>query len=148
MILYADTSAVVKAVLLEPGTSEVDEWFLQAEEVASSVITYAEACAALGRSDRRNGPDPVALRARIEELDAQWNEFVVLPVEERAAGRAALKHSLRGMDAVQLSAAIALRAAAREHAPDAEVVFAAFDRRLLEAAEREGFATLGGPLAT
>ena len=29
----------------------------------------------------------------------------------------------------------------------ADVAFAAFDRRLLEAAEREGFATLGGPLA-
>jgi hypothetical protein len=33
-----------------------------------------------------------------------------------------------------------------EAAPATEVVFATFDRRLLEAAEREGLATLGGPL--
>ena len=146
MILYADTSAVVKALLLEAGSEHVDDWFAQAEQVASSVITYAEACAALGRNDRRRGPDHDALRTQLAALDTQWDEFLVLPVAGRAAGRAALAHGLRGMDAVQLSAAVTLRAAATAHAPDAEVVFATFDRRLLEAAEREGFATLGGPL--
>ncbi len=146
MILYADTSAVVKAILAETGTDLVRDWFAQAEQVASSVITFAEACAAFGRNDRLCGSSAVALRRQVAELDARWREFLVLPVAERDAGRLALEHGLRGMDAVQLSAAVALGAATRRHAPDAVIVFASFDRRLLEAAEREGFATLGGPL--
>ena len=114
--------------------------------MVSSVITYAEACAALGRAHDRERADASDLGALVAELDAQWRDYLVMPVIERAAGQAALRHSLRGMDAVQLAAALALRTAARQQAPGAEVVFAAFDRRLLEAAEREGFATLGGPL--
>lgn len=146
MILYADTSALVKVVLLERGTDRVRAWLGRAEQVASSVITYAEACAALGRRDRLHGPDRAALESQLVRLDAQWSECLVLPVDGRRAGQVALEHGLRGMDAVQLSAALRLRAGVTEHAPEAEVVFAAFDHRLLEAAEREGFATLGGPL--
>ena len=50
------------------------------------------------------------------------------------------------MDAVQLAAAMTLREHMPLGVPGTEVVVAAFDRRLLEAAEREGFVTLGGPL--
>jgi hypothetical protein len=146
VILYADTSALVKVVLLEAGTDRVRAWFGQAEQVASSVISYAEACAALGRRDRLHGSDPAALRSQLVGLDAQWSEVLVIPVDAHRAGRAALHHGLRGMDAVQLSAAMRLRDGVSGHAPDAEVVFAAFDRQLLAAAEREGFATLGRPL--
>lgn len=146
MILYADTSALVKAVLLEVDTDRVSLWFGRAEQVASSVITYAEACAALARRDRLHGPDPAGLKTQVATLDTHWAEFLVMPVDGRVAGRVALQHGLRGMDAVQLSAAVALRAKATSYAPDAEVVFATFDRELLEAAEREGFATLGRPL--
>lgn len=146
MILYADTSALLKVVLLEVGTDRVRDWLGRAEQVASSVITYAEACAALGRRDRLHGPDRAALQAQLDRLGAQWSELIVVPVDERRAGRVALAHGLRGMDAVQLSAALRLRAGVTKQAPEAEVVFAAFDLRLLEAAEREGFATLGRPL--
>ncbi len=142
MIVYSDTSALVKALLLEIDTERVRSWFGRAEQVASSVITYAEACAALARRDRLHGPDSAALRAQVATLDANWSEFIVIPVDEHAAGRAALAHGLRGMDAVQLSAALGLRAFVTEYAPDARVAFAAFDRELLEAAKREGFATL------
>ena len=58
----------------------------------------------------------------------------------------ALKHGLRGMDAVQLATAMDLRTQARAHAPASDVVVASYDHRLLEAAEAEGFAILGGPL--
>ena len=146
MILYVDTSAVVKTILLEQDSDCVREWFAQADEVVSSVITYAEACAALGRAHGRGRANSGDLSALVAELDAQWEEYLVLPVAAHAAGRVALKHGLRGMDAVQLTAALALRTAAEHQAPGADVVFAAFDQRLLEAAEREGFATLGGAL--
>ena len=146
MILFVDTSAVVKALLLELGSSDVERWYADADEVAASVITYAEACAALGHNARMRESDEAALEASVAELIAQWADCLVLPVSERAAGQVALRHRLRGMDAVQLSTAIVLRTLAAESAPSAEVVFASYDRRLREAAEHEGFTTLGGPL--
>ncbi len=148
MILYVDTSAVVKALLFEVGSADVERWYARADEVASSVITYAEACAALSHSARMHRHDTAALSASVAALEAQWDEFFVLPVPERAAGQIALRHGLRGMDAVQLATALELRALASAHSPGVEVVVASYDRRLLEAAEREGFATLGGPLAS
>jgi len=147
LILYADTSAVVKALLLESGSSDVERWFEAADEVAASVITYAEACAALGRSARMRCQDEAILAAALATLEKQWSEFFILPVPERESGRVALKHGLRGMDGVQLATAMDLRTQARAHAPAPDVVVASYDHRLLEAAGREGFATLGGQLA-
>jgi uncharacterized protein with PIN domain len=86
------TSAVVKIVLSEVGTEMVDQWYEQADLVVSSVITYAEACTALGRNDRLRGPDPEGLSRQVAELDARWQEFLVLPVAEHAAGRIVLVH--------------------------------------------------------
>lgn len=145
MILYVDTSAVVKALLKETGSTDVGRWYAQADEVAASVITYAEACAALGRSARMHQCDEDTLAAWVAALETQWSEFFALQVPELEAGHVALRHALRGMDAVQLATALELRALAGAHAPAVEVVFASYDRRLREAAEREGFATLGGP---
>jgi len=67
-------------------------------------------------------------------------------VGAQPAGELALRHGLRGMDSVQLAAAVNVRERLRRHAEGADLVFAAFDRQLLKAAEHEGFATLGGSL--
>jgi len=146
VILYLDTSALVKLLIEEDGTAATGTWLDQAEQVASSVVTYAEACAALNRNDRQRGTAPSRLNARLAALDEFWQEVLGIPVAERPAGRLAIAHGLRGTDAVQLAAAMTLRERVLTDASDAEVAFAAFDRRLLEAAEREGFVTLGRPL--
>ena len=54
-------------------------------------------------------------------------------------------HGLRGMDAIQLATPRS-ECGERIRATSTNLCVATFDRRLLEAAEREGFATLGGPL--
>ncbi len=146
MIVYLDTSAFVKLVVRESGDADARAWFDTARVAFSSVVTYAEACAAVGRRDRLEGSDARRLSAWVGELDERWRRTVTIPVAERRAGQLALVHRLRGMDAVQLAAAVVLRAALADATPDDPVVFAAFDRRLLEAAGHEGFATLGGPL--
>ena len=146
MILYLDTSAFVKLVLDEAGAAETRAWFAGAQQAVSSVITYPEATSALCRNDREAGPEGARLQTWLAARDAHWLRCLRLPVIEQAAGRLALTHGLRGMDAVQLAAAVTLRTRVLEAAPQATVSFAAFDRQLLKAAEREGFATLGGPL--
>jgi predicted nucleic acid-binding protein len=149
VILYLDTSALVKLIVKEAGADVATGWFEGAGLVASSVVTYPESCAALERNDRRRGKDSSRLGTWLVDLDGYWQDVMRIPVAEWTAGRLALAHHLRGMDAVQLAAAVTFRERMRAGAAGAntaEVVFAAFDRQLLEAAEREGFATLGRPL--
>lgn len=149
MILYLDTSAIVKVIVKEADADVATGWFEGAGLVASSVVTYAESCAALERSDRRRGKTSSRLGQWLVDLDEYWQDVMRVPVAEWTAGRLALSHHLRGMDAVQLAAAVTLRERLRAGSEDtapADVVFATFDRELLEAAEREGFATLGRPL--
>ena len=148
MILYLDTSALVKLIVPEDRSSDAVAWFTAADLTATSVITYAEACSALGQNDRRRKSRTSRLGQWLTGLDEHWRDVMKVPVAERVAGELALTHGLRGMDALQLAAAVTLRNELRTRAAGRrvqEVVVAAFDRRLLEAAEREGFATLGGP---
>lgn len=146
MILYLDTSAFAKLVLKEPETPVMRDLFDKADYAVTSVITYPEATSALYRQDRENGRVESRLTEWIANLDDRWRRCVRLPVTEQLAGRLVVTHGLRGMDAVQLAAAVTLRARVLEAAPQATVTFATYDRQLLAAAEREGFATLGGPL--
>jgi len=146
VIVYLDTSAYVKLVLEEVDSRQVRGWFASATRAVSSVITYAETCAAFSRRDRDVHTTASRLTTWAASLDDRWRRTVSVPVDGRSAGRLAIAHGLRGMDAVQLAAALTLRERVLTEASDAEVAFAAFDRRLLEAAEREGLTTLGRPL--
>jgi predicted nucleic acid-binding protein len=145
MIIYLDTSAFVKLVVDEDGADVARRWFDEASLATSSIITFPEACSALARRARAEGIDDGRLDGWLSELDARWTRTAHVRVDERVAGRLAIKQSLRGMDAIQLGAAVAVRERAVARSTTAVVKVAAFDRRLLEAAEREGFATLGGP---
>jgi predicted nucleic acid-binding protein len=146
VIVYLDTSAFVKLILQEEGAVDARSWFDEAGLAVSSVITYPETCATLGRRARGPQGESEHREAWIAELEARWRLVVSVRVDPQTAGELALRHGLRGMDAVQLAAALNARARLGRYADDAELVFAAFDRQLLAAAEREGFATLGGPL--
>ena len=146
MIIYLDTSAFVKLVIDEDGADLARGWFDEASMATSSVITFPEACSALVRRAGRTRAHEGLLGEWLSELDARWTRTARVRVDERVAGRLAIEHGLRGMDAVQLGAAFAVRERARARSRTAVVSVAAFDRRLLEAAEREGFAILGGPL--
>lgn len=145
MIIYLDTSSFVKLVIDEDGADLARRWFDEASLATSSVVTFPEACSALTRRANRMRAAKGRLDEWLSELEERWTRTARVRVDERVAGRLAVEHSLRGMDAVQLGAAVAVRERAVARSKTAVVSVAAFDRRLLEAAEREGFATLGGP---
>jgi predicted nucleic acid-binding protein len=146
MIVYLDTSAFVKLIIDEEWADAARSWFAQSGPAITSVITYPEACSALGRRARQSRGRGAPLDEWIAALNARWQRVVAIEAAAQPAGRLALEHGLRGMDAVQLGAAFRLRERLQEQGAEGQLQFAAFDRRLLEAAEREGFATLGGPL--
>ena len=145
MILYLDTSALIKLILDETGSAAAKDWFDHSDVVAASVIAFAEGCAALGRRHRyaENSSD---LDTCIGALGAIWTKLMRISVDEQSAGRLALAHHLRGMDAIHLQAAIDLRSQACGNGSAGTVTLLTFDHELSDAAEREGFATLGGDI--
>jgi predicted nucleic acid-binding protein len=134
VILYVDTSALVKLYVEEAGTLRVVTRVEHAEAVATALTTYAEARAALARHQREGGISGAELRRTVRELDREWGSYNVVGLSDslvHSAGALAERHALRGYDAVQLAAALELRAAG------GPVEFCAFDDRLNRAARRE-----------
>ncbi|HEX7180554.1 MAG TPA: type II toxin-antitoxin system VapC family toxin [Thermoanaerobaculia bacterium] len=138
MILYLDTSTLVKLYVEEEHSELVRDWVEEAEAVATSQVAYPEALSAFARRwNRGDLTDEEMSRAR-ESLTGDWPSFVLLPVDERRAGGLVIEHLLRGFDAVHLAAAQDLF----ELFPSDDVVFSSFDKTLLQTARAEGLSTL------
>jgi len=138
LILFIDTSALVKLYIAEPGSERMREAVERGEPLAASVLAFAEMHATFARRRR----EELLLATELEQIRLSfaedWEELTKVPV-----GAAVLKlvpslcehHPLRGADAVHLASAILL------HEEGLEVIFACSDRHLLEAAAAEGLAT-------
>jgi predicted nucleic acid-binding protein len=135
VILYADTSSLVKLYVDEPGSDRVLRLVDQAEIVGTSVVAYAEARAALARRRREKSLTRDAHQQMKAAFEADWPRLMTLEVAEplaRRAGELAERHRLRGFDAIHLASYLTLG----EEFPDDEVRFTAADRALEAAARR------------
>ena len=134
MILYLDTSSMLKLYVEEIGTKEVQEKSAQSEVIASSVIAYPEAHAALGRRHREGALSKGEFKTILEQFHETWMDFLTIfvsaPVYFRA-GTLALKYGLRGMDAIHLASWAELLIDGNH------VEFLSHDERLMKAAARE-----------
>ena len=140
MILYCDTSALVKLYIVEEGRSQVLEHLASADAVAVCRIAWAEAHAALSRRAREVPADAETIDQAKAALAVDWPHFVLLEVNQALVERAgdyADTFALRGYDSVQLAAAYeAMRIT------QSDVVFACFDARLNKAAKTLGMSCL------
>ena len=135
MIVYLDTSSLVKLYVEEEGSDEVRQLLSDAEAVATSAVAYAEARAAFARLSRERHVTPAAHRRIKAALDADWPRYVVVHVTDAVclrAGELAERRPLRGFDAVHLASYLALVESA-----DADLAFSSFDRSLARAATAE-----------
>ena len=135
MILYHDTSSLVKLYVSEPGTEAVRRLVERAEIVSTSVVAYAEGRAALARRRRERSLTPDGHRRAKAAFESDWPRLLTLEVAERLARRAgdlAERHRLRGFDALHLASFLTLV----EEFGGEEVRFAAADRALERAARR------------
>ena len=133
MILFLDTSALVKLYIVEADSPAIHEAVARAETVAVCRIAWAEACAALARRARDVSADEPAIIAARQALARDWPHFLIVEVTQAVverAGEFADTFALRGYDSVQLAAAYEILAAA-----PGEVTFASFDNRLNKAAK-------------
>jgi uncharacterized protein len=133
LILFLDTSALIKLFIEETGTADVQHATQAAAAVAVAEITYVEAHSAFARmraGERLSGP---GYRAKRAELDEFWSGVVVAAISTQVIWRAAelaARHVLRAYDAVQLAAALVVREAD-------ETGFGCWDDELRRAARAE-----------
>ena len=142
MILYADTSALLKLYIQEEGRETVQEAIAAADTVTTHLIAYPELRAALSKAKRTGRIDDRHLASLVADLDQDWCFFQVIEVDHplaRRAGELAQAHDLRGYDSVHLAAA---EAVATQVAP-VPFRFAVFDGGLAEAARSLGMALVG-----
>lgn len=138
MILYLDTSSLVKLYLDELHSETVHRWAQEADVLATSRVAYPETLAALARRWREGDLDNESFQRVCVTFKEQWPSFASLDLNEATAGELAITHALRGFDAIHLAAALDLRLGAQE----AFIAFTAFDARLAQAARVEGLQVL------
>ena len=133
MILYCDTSALIKLLIREPQSDQMQEVCSRAEAIAVCRITWAEAMAGLARRQREDPASGNDLEQARQHLIEAWQSLTIVEVSQKlveTAGRLADAFSLRAYASVQLTAAHELQATT-----DLPVTFACFDRRLNQAAQ-------------
>lgn len=136
MILFCDTSALVKLYILEDSSREMRALAGAATAIAVCRIAWAEMMAALARRAREFPNDADAIEVVRKRLRTNWSGYAVVEVTQplvELAGEFADTFALRGYDSVQLAAAQTLQDMAGE-----EVQFACFDTRLGKAARMLG----------
>lgn len=106
MILYLDTSALVKRYVLESGSKEVDALLTQAEAAGSVSLTHVEMASALAKAARMNWVEIEEAQAAWQDFLSHWPSFVRLtftqPLIDRAS-RLAWDYGLRAYDATHLA---------------------------------------------
>ena len=138
MILYLDTSSLVKLYLAEDHSGVVREWSEEAEIVATCRIAYAEMASALTRRYRGGDLSKSEYDLLLKTFTAEWPRFAAVDFDEITAGRLAALHGLRGFDAVHLATAMLLKSS---H-PHISVAFSSFDGELNKAAAAEKLTVL------
>ena len=138
MIVYADTSALVKLFVQEESSDATREMLEAAQVMGTGLLTRAELGSALARGARRGYlSEDEALEAR-RRLEMVWGSWVHIALDEALVSRAeatAWEYGLRGYDAVHLAAAWVWRKEIGH-----PIVLATFDRELWEAARLLGLA--------
>lgn len=138
MIVFCDTSALVKLLVLEEHSGAVATAAGGADAVAVSRLAWPEMMAALARRARESRRDAAALAQARQAWVALWPDLLVVEVNQplvELAGDYAEAFALRAYDSVQLAALQTLRLQSGD-----EVRFACFDSRLVKAAAVLGVA--------
>lgn len=132
MILYLDTSALVKAYVTEVFTSVILTQIKAAEAVASHTIAFVEAQATFARLQREGKINEAQLATIKHEFAADWDNYLqinITPSLITHAADLAEAFALRTYDSVHLAAAENL-----QKTLDQPIQFACFDHKLNKAA--------------
>jgi predicted nucleic acid-binding protein len=138
VILYADTSLLVKHYLTEAGSAQVDAVLTPPTVVGTAVITRAEVSVGLAKATRLGMLTVAEARQSLVEFRSQWPHLLRLRINEAVAKRAdelAWDHQLRGYDAVHLAVALTWQVSL-----DEPLTLGTYDRQLWEAGQQTNLA--------
>ncbi len=139
MVVYFDTSALVKLYIAEPDSDQVSELWGRASVATSSELLYVEMASAFARSLReQRAPASALMDAQRQFFDVEWAGFHRIPVGTEillSARDLLMRHALRASDAVHLASALQLR----DLVPDDDLIIACADGALATAARSDGF---------
>lgn len=133
MIIYLDTSALVKAYVTEPSSKEILSLINKADVVASHVLAYVEAIASFSRVKREEKITEKDYEVIKKDFIKDWSNYFRIESSSvllQEAADLADAFALRVYDSVHLAAAKLLLLQAKQ-----EVYFACFDLRLNKAAK-------------
>lgn len=132
MILFCDTSALMKLLVHEDQTDQLLQISSKAEVIGVCRICWAEAMAVLARRQREDPISGEDLEQARRHLVQEWPSFLIIEVSQdvvKTAGQFADVLALWGYDSVQLAAAHELHVNAGQ-----PVIFASDNCRLNQAA--------------
>lgn len=138
MIVYFDTSALLKRYVLEAGSEAIAALWKQATGSATSQILYAEVLASFARKRREQPGAADVLDEALRLFRDDWMGLHRIDVDaevNRVVDELLGRHPLRGADAIHLASALRLRDLVQ-----GDVTFACADVALVNAARAEGFA--------
>ncbi len=136
MILYCDTSALIKRYVEEEGTEKVDALWSDACAIATSVVAFAETFSAFRRKLREgllSDEEYVGLEKKFRE---DYKQLILVPIKselDAVIEDLIRRHPLKGFDAIHLASALVFKEL-QVSAP----IFACFDNTLNKAAMKEG----------
>ncbi|MBK7675939.1 type II toxin-antitoxin system VapC family toxin [Accumulibacter sp.] len=139
MILFCDTSALVKLYIKEDASEQMAALARSATAIVLCRIAWAEIMAALARRARENPADAAAIEAVRTRLRTDWPRYAIVEITQpllELAGEYADTFALRSYDSVQLAAARRVQESVSE-----QLHFACFDTRLQKAARALGMTT-------
>ena len=134
-MIYADSSALVKRYVSEPGSEAMDRLLMEHPYTATSRLTYPEVLSALNRKRASKELSSRTFGNLVNAFEADWGKIFVLELDDSllpVMKEMIRKHTIRGADSVHLASAMWLRSTLKE-----DVIFACSDRKLLDAARGE-----------
>ena len=136
MILYIDTSALVKRYIREARSDEVIKIIERSEGVGSSILTRVEMAATFAKAVRLGWVEAKSASHAWKDYLDHWPSFTRLVVSTGMVERAselAWEYGLRGYDAMHFASALIW-----QDALVSPITLATFDRNLWLAAQKSG----------
>lgn len=132
MIVYCDTSALIKLYIDEANSDEARILLVDSSVLVTCRITWAEVFATFARRTREVFGDAAAIAEAGRIFRADWPAFLLIEITQELveqAGELAEAFALRGYDSIHLAAALLVMRRTGE-----QITFACFDNRLNKAA--------------
>ena len=133
MILYLESSALVKRYIQEKGSQDVKVWIEAADMVVTGLINRVEVATAISRAGRMKLITSQESLAALRQFRSEWESIQRLPITEYTVARGdslAVEHNLRGYDAIHLACALIW-----QETLGMPVTLVSFDSQLIEAAK-------------